>query len=492
LLAAGFAPAQDQPDPGAREQQEPTYEAPSVLSGQNAFGMYARASGAYDFGGAEVYSERPGVPATPNPVESTYDGPSVLSRDDSPWQESNGPMNAFGLYAQIVGVYDSGLVAPAAAQGKQGAAVGSLGEEANFGGNASHRWRRGKLSIEYRGSYWQYTNAPEFDGLDQFLQVNYSEALLRHLRLDVRNTLGSTTLANGAFSFFPLASLDRIGIPTDELFDSRTNYLQSRVDLTWRLSERLSLDFGGDGFVVRRASPLLAGLNGYNARASVAYRLTARQTISAVYNNTYFDFQNTFGNSRLETAALGYSIGLSREWDLSTLVGGVRVNTLGLTEAPLDPTITALTGESFAVVTFTNRSYLPEAEVRLIHRLQAGLLTFDYTSTITPGNGLYLTSRQTSGAVAYSYIATRGLQARLNASYNQLSALGQPLGRYSNLEGGIQVLYKLTGDTYLDIRYDYRHYTTHDLTGDALLENDSNRVSLGIAFSLGETSPVAW
>lgn len=488
MLAAGFVPAQDQPDPGAREQQEPTYEAPSVLSGQNAFGMYARASGAYNFARGSMDSELPGVPATPDPAESTYEGPSVLSRDDSPWQESKGAKNAFGLYAQIVGVYDSGLVAAPDAQGKQGPAAGSFGEEANFGANASHRWRRGKLSVEYRGSYWQYTNAPEFDGLEQFLQVNYSEALLRHLRLDVKNTLGSTTLANGAFSFFPLASLDRIGIPADELFNSRTNYLQSRVDLIWHLTDRLSFDFGGDGFVVRRASPLLAGLNGYNARASVAYRLTPRQTISAVYNNTYFDFQNTFGNSRLETAALGYSIGLAREWDLSLLAGGVRVNTLGLTEAPLDPAITALTGQSFAVVTFTNRIYLPEAEVRLIHRLKGGLLTFDYSSTITPGNGLYLTSRQTSGAVAYSVIATRALQTRWNASYNQLSALGQALGRYSNLEGGIQVLYKLAGDAYLDVRYDYRHYTTHYLTGDALLENDSNRVSLGVAFSLGETS----
>ena len=50
------------------------------------------------------------------------------------------------------------------------------------------------------------------------------------------------------------------------------------------------------------------------------------------------------------------------------------------------------------------------------------------------------------------------LEARVNAGYNQLSALGQALGKYSNLQGGIQVLYKLTGDTYLDVRYDYRHY----------------------------------
>jgi hypothetical protein len=120
--------------------------------------------------------------------------------------------------------------------------------------------------------------------------------------------------------------------------------------------------------------------------------------------------------------------------------------------------------------------------------LKSGSLTFEYSNTVTPGNGLYLTSRQTSGAVAYSYIATRALQACVKAGYNQLSALGQALGKYSSLQGGIQVLYKLTGDTYLDVRYDYRHYTT----GDAILENDSNRVSLGVAFSLGETSPVAW
>ena len=496
MLAAGFAPAQDQPDPGAREQQEPTYEGPSVLSRQNAFSVSARASGSYDFGGGSADSEMPGVPATSEPQDSTYDGPSILSRDSGLSPQTKAAMNAFGLYAQIIGVYDSGLITPSTVQGKQVTTVAGFGEEMDFGANFSHRWRRGKLGIEYRGSYRQYSNAPAFDGLDQFLQLTYSQTLLRHLTLDVKNTLGTTTLANGAFSYFPATILDRLGLPTGELFDSRTNYLQSRVDLTWRPTARLSFNFGGDGFVVRRASPLLAGLNGYNARASVAYRLTARQTISASYENTYFDFQGTYGNSHLETTALGYSIGLTREWELSTLAGGVRVGTLGLTQIPLDAAIAALTGESFAVVTFSNVLYLPVAEVRLIRRFKTASLTFDYASSVTPGNGLYLTSRQTSGTVAYSYIATRALQARVNAGYNQLSALGtitgQALGKYSNVQGGMQVLYKLTGDAYLDVRYDYRRYTTPYTIGDAILENDSNRVSVGVAFSLGETSPVAW
>jgi hypothetical protein len=482
LLVAGFAPAQDQPDPGAREQQEPTYEAPSILSRADAFGLY-------DFAGAAAESETGVVPAAdetsgPDPADSKYDGPSVLSGNSGPSQTTQGAMNAFGLYAQIIGVYDSGLIAPPAVGGKQVPPVASFGEETNLAANASHRWRRGKLSIQYRGSYRKYTNAPVFDGLDQFLQITYHQALLRHLNLDVKNTLGTTTLANGAFSDFPLASLDRLGIPTDELFDSRTNYLQSRVDLTWRPTARLSVDFGGDGFVVRRASLLLAGLNGYNARASVAYRLTPRQTIAASYNNIYFDFQDAFGNARLETAALEYSVEIAREWDFSTLAGGVRVDTLGLTEVALAPAVAALTGESFAVVTFRNKLYLPVAEARLIRRFKAASLSFDYSSTVTPGNGLYLTSRQTSGAVAYSYIAGRTLQARVNASYNQLSALGQTVGKYSNLQGGMQVLYKLMSDTYLDIRYDYRHYIARYATGD-VLDDDSNRVSLGVAFSLG-------
>jgi hypothetical protein len=44
----------------------------------------------------------------------------------------------------------------------------------------------------------------------------------------------------------------------------------------------------------------------------------------------------------------------------------------------------------------------------------------------------------------------------------------------------------------MDIRYAYRHYTTPYTIGDAILDMDSNRVSLGIAFGLGETSPVTW
>ncbi len=122
----------------------------------------------YELAGTSAPTDMPAVPVAPDPPESDYDGPSILSRGNSLPPATKGAMLAFGLYAQIVGVYDSGLMPVFAAAGKPATAIGSYGEETDFGASASHRWRRGKLSLEYRGSYLRYTNAPEFDGLDQF------------------------------------------------------------------------------------------------------------------------------------------------------------------------------------------------------------------------------------------------------------------------------------------------------------------------------------
>jgi len=472
LLLAGFAPAQDQPDTSPPDQQEPTFEGPSILT---------RNSGVVDSMDLTPAQDQPdgGALDQQGPV---FEGPSILSRDSS-LMDSTGNPSQFGMFAKFSGVYDSGLT-PVIAAGQETplASQTGYGVETSFGAAFAHRWRGSKLTVEYRGAYRKYATVSLLNGLDQFFQLAYSRVLERHLILDLKTTLGTTTLANGAFTYLPLSTLDLLGLPANELFDNRTNYLQSRVDLTWQKTGRLSFDFGGDGFVVRRQSLLLAGLNGYTARANVAYRLTSRQTISASYNNTYFDYQRAFGNSQLQIPALGYSAGLARHWDLSTQAGVARVATLGLTQVALDPATAALLGQSFATVIFSRLSYLPVAEVRLVRRFKTSSLTFDYAMGVTPGNGYYLTSRQTSGTIGYSYIAGKTWEIRSNAAFNELDALGQALGKYSNLQGGAEMFYNLTRAAHLDVRYDYRHYTTENV----ILQKDSNRVSLGLAFSLGD------
>jgi hypothetical protein len=260
------------------------------------------------------------------------------------------------------------------------------------------------------------------------------------------------------------------------------------VDLTWQQSARLSYALGGEGFIVRRSSLALAGLNGYNARANVAYRLTRRQTVSAAYDYTYFDFQRLFGNAKVQTATLGYSVGLSRKWDFSMKAGGARVEALGLTQVSIDPAIAAIIGRDVATVTFFRVLYAPEFDLRLIRRFDRSSVIVSYSLGVVPGNGVILTSKQNAGTLAYSYTGFRKLTAGANASYNELSSVGQTLGKYTNLQGGVALTYKLVQATHLEVRYDYRHYTTQD----TIFQKDASRISIGLAFSPGNTPLAIW
>lgn len=440
--------------------------------------------------------QRPDNPATTDlqqqdqqPQEQTYEGPSILSRDKSLIGERAGKLLDFRFYAEVTGVYDSGLTPFTTNTNGNLINVGATyGEEVGFGVIGTRQWRHDKLSLEYKGTYRHYTNNPFFNGTDQFLNLAYSHMLSRRVTLDIKETAGTTSLANGGFAYLPLTNTDLFAVPANELFDQRTNYMQSRVDLTWQKTARLSFGFGGEGFVVRRSTLALAGLNGYAARANAAYRLSRRQTVSASYVRTYFDFQRAFGNATLDTATLGYSVGLSRRWDFAMQAGGIRAESLGLTQVALDPAIAAILGQGVAIVTFHRTVYLPTAEARLIRRFDRSAFTVGYSLGASPGNGVYLTSRQNAATAQYDYSGYRRLTVGVNASYNELSTLGQSLGKYTNVQGGTGITYKLLRDTHIELRYDYRHYTTQN----SFFLKNSQRVSLGLAFSPGETPLAIW
>jgi len=421
--------------------------------------------------------------------DASYTGPSISSRDKSPIQEGSEKLLDYRYWVDVSGVYDSGL-APVTtnAQGKLVDLGGTWGTETGFGATASRRWKRDKLTLEYKGAYRHYSTQNITQGLDQFLNLTYSRELSRRFALDVKATAGSVSLANGTFSYLPLSNVDLFALPLNELFDIRTRFAQSTVDVVWRKTARLSFSVGGEGFVVRRSSLLLSGLDGYDAHANIAYQLTSRQTVTGDYSYTYFDFQRAFGHSKLQTASLRYAVRLSRMWDLNLRGGSIRVDSLGLMQVAIDPAIAAIVGENFANVTFLQTVYLPLAETRLTRRFDRSSLTLDYTMGATPGNGVYLTSRQDSGTVGYSYAGFGRWTLGANAGYNQFSALGQALGKYTNLQGGTGVSYRLGRETHIQLRYDYRHYTT----GDYLYQKDSNRVSLGVAFSPGERPLPIW
>jgi hypothetical protein len=470
LLAAGLSPQQDPP---------PAPPAPTPQRSDRK----ARGQQDQETKVEKEPSERQQQTDTP------ADGPALLSRDRSLISKRSGKLLDIRFYGEIMGIYDSGLTPVTVnTQGNIVDLGADYGTEAGFGLNASRRWKHSRIDLEYKGKQRYYTNNTFFNGGDHFVNLVYGHLLRQHLTLDVKETAGTTTLANGEFSYLPLTNTDLFALPANELFDNRTNYAKSRIDLLWQKSPRLSFGWGGEGFLVRRESLALAGLNGYTVRADVAYRLTRRQTIAGSYKYTYYDFQRAFGDTTLQTVTLGYAIALNRRLDLSVQIGGSRVDSLGLTQVSLDPAVAAIVGQSVAVVSFARTIYVPLFEARLIQRFDRSSFTVGYSSGVTPGNGVYLTSRQSGGAATYSYTGYRRLTAALTASYNQLSALGQTLGKYTNLQGGGGITYQLVRDTHLEVRYDYRHYTTQN----AFFQKDSNRVSVGLAYSPGEKPLAIW
>jgi hypothetical protein len=168
--------------------------------------------------------------------------------------------------------------------------------------------------------------------------------------------------------------------------------------------------------------------------------------------------------------------------------GGIRIQTLGLTQVSIDPAIAAIVGRNVAVVTFFKTVYAPNIDARLIRRFDRSSLTLGYSIGATPGNGVYLTSRQNAGTLGYSYTGFRRFTAGANAMYNELSSIGQGLGKYTNTQGGAALTYKLSHGAHVQFRYDYRHYTTQN----TLYQKDSQRVVVGLAFSPGETPLAIW
>ena len=307
-------------------------------------------------------------------------------------------MNAFGFTRR-----SSACMIPASSAGVSGrqGRVGSYGEEANFGATVSHRWRRAKLMSSIGAPTGNTPTPARLTAWTSFCQLTYSRALsatphfgsedhagqydARQRRIHLRPALNAGSARSACQRVIRQPhKLFAVARGSDLAKNRRGYHSISAATDSW--SEGQSL--------------LLAGLNGYSARASVAYRLTPRQTISASYNNTYFDYQRAFGDSRLQIAALGYSIGFTRQWDLEHAGrrrprGYARPDRGSARSSDRRADRPKLRDGDIRT-----RVYLPVAEARLVRRFKSRSLTFDYAKGVTPGNGYYLTSRQTSAAVA--------------------------------------------------------------------------------------------
>jgi hypothetical protein len=421
--------------------------------------------------------------------EEQYEGPSILTRDPTLAGERGGKLVDFQLYGELTGIYDSGLTPVAVnSSGQLNTSSDDYGGQVGFGAMGSHTWEFDEVKLDYHGDYRRYTPNNEFGGTDQMLQFDWNHVVSKHVRLDVHEVGGIQTLSYGPLAYVPLRNTDLIGVPTNLLFDQKTYFTQSGVDLVWQKTARLSFGLGGDGFLSRYQAASLAGVSGYRARGDIAYRITKQQTVYASYAYQEFDYQRAFGNANMQMGQLGWSLGIGRLWELSAEGGAAEVRSLGLEQVPIDPAIAAIVGPGYTTVTSQRNTLIPIGQATITRRFHRSAVNATGGITVSPGNGVYLTSRQTTATLNYSYAGGRRLTASLGGGYSRLQTLSQQqLSDYGGFAGGAGLGYKLFSNASFQCRYDLYRYAVQNVSS-----KDENRVTVGFAISSGERPLAIW
>jgi hypothetical protein len=415
-------------------------------------------------------------------------GPSILSRGSGPAFGDAEALMTLRPYLSLTGIYDTALT-PVSVD-----AMGNIPEHRDYGGEVgfgvvgSRRWRYTFLGMDYRGNVRKYGRRSYYDGSDHTLSLGVTRMLSRRTSLTLRQAAGTFSRGTALGAGYELIDPSFANVPYYELFDSRTYYVSPMADLTWQKSTRLSFNFGGGGSFVRRRSNALVGTNGYTARGDVAYRVTRRTTIGADYAFSHYEFTGGFGTSDYHAAAFNLAAQIGRAWELGFRVGAGRSETTSVRRIALNPILAAIIGQPSLLVGFHNVQYLPNGEARLSRVFGRSILSLSAGTGFSPGNGLYLASKQQSASLGYSYATRRRASVGLWAGYGSYSSIARDIGKYQSYYGGSGFTFRLFEAVHLAANYGVRR---NDADAGRFRRLD-HRVQLGLAFSPGEFPLRLW
>lgn len=418
-----------------------------------------------------------------------YMGPGILTQGAANIGTRAGQPVAMRFYADVSGVYDNGLQPLSLnSTGNLAQVSGLYGLEASIGVYGVHEWRQAQLGLDYRGSFRDYTNGSYYDGSDHQLILGYTYQKSKRLYFDLQEVGGTISRSIGGIPGVALPIPTTVDQPTSLLFDNREYFGESSASVTYLLSARTSVSAGGSGFIVRQQNAGLIGVDGYNLRGSIRHRMSRTTTLGAEYSHQHYEYPGAYGQTDINSYTGLYATQLGRRWTFSIQGGVYQAEVRGLEEVALPPDIAALLGINSVAKTFYQAYTFPTGVARLSRQFKTSVLTLTYSQTVTPGNGVYLTSRTSAGTVSYSYTGIRKTSLSVSGGEYQLSSLGQGLQSYQQFTGGAGMTYSIYKSLHLTARYDARHQEI-DLEG---YRRTSDRAMIGIAFSPGSVPLALW
>ena len=418
---------------------------------------------------------------------SSYLGPGVLSRGVGNIGSRSGQQSDLRLSADVSGFYDTGLLLVAVdPSGKLFTSSADYGMQAGLSAYGVHKFHRSQLGLDYSGNYRYYAKNTNISGADQTLSLGYTVQASRRLTVEMRGSAGE--LINGNNGLYGYAS-ESFDPNSSLLFDNRTFYLQGGMDVTYSLTPRTYFQVGGYGFVVRRAAAGLVGVNGYDLRGSLSHRVSRETTFGVSFDHSHFDYPRAFGESDNNAYSAFIARSLGKNWTINLSAGAFQSEVQGLQRVSLDPAVAAILGVSSGTQAFYRKYTFPTGSLSLVRRFRSATATVAYSRSITPGNGVYLTSRNEQASANFSYTGIQKWSFSFTAAYSKLGSLGQDIANYSQTTAGGGATFALTRAIHLTARFDDRRNEIDLVNG---FKRNSYRATFGLGWSPGDIPVSLW
>jgi hypothetical protein len=376
------------------------------------------------------------------------------------------PQMNFRPFLDVSGTYNTGLAGVSLNSQGQLANNNSYGVQFTGGINGVHSWKHTKIGLDYAGSVSHYVQKTYYDSTTQSLALGITHEFSRRMRLVLRESAGMYSQNYTSLGLPQTVPFDtsQSYVPVTDFFDNRTWFGTSQADVIYQKNARLSFDFGGDGFTNRRRSSALYSANGASARADAQYRLTRRTTIGTQYSYMYYSFTGILGSTNMHRVLGTFATRLSRWWEISGSAGVIYAESRFDEVVPLDPVVAQLLGVQFGKQRVYSIGYVPAFNGRLSRTFHRGVFWVSGARTMTPGNGLFLTSKMTSATTGYTYTGMRKWSFTAQAMYDRGTSMGNVLGTYGDISGAFSVSRQILKSVHFVAGADVRRYQSPNIT----------------------------
>jgi hypothetical protein len=215
------------------------------------------------------------------------------------------------------------------------------------------------------------------------------------------------------------------GAPVEDIYQAKSYFGSTSASYIWQKSNRLSFRATGSAATTYRPKVGLASSYGASASGDVSYALDRNQTIGIDYAFNHIGFNRSFGASNIHSAGLNYSRRIGRHWYFGVGGGVFRAESERITSVPLDPYIASILGTTSSLVAAHGISTGFNGALNLNRNFRFSSISLSASQGVSPGNGVYLTSKTTSGTFSYSYTGLRKWSLGSAVIYTRYSALLQ-------------------------------------------------------------------